>query len=60
MKTYETVVQGRRKVIQVQPDIERADWWDINFQPQLLESLKDMIAFRLEVLLESQLHSTAR
>ena len=33
MKTYETVVQGRGEVIQVQPDIERADWRKLHFQP---------------------------
>ena len=32
-KTYEAVVQGWREVIQVQPDIERADRWNLHLQP---------------------------
>ena len=49
--TYETVVQGRWEVIQVQPDVERADWRNLHFQSHLFESLEDMISFRLEVFL---------
>jgi hypothetical protein len=32
-KTYETVVEGRDKVFQVQPDVERADWRNVHLQP---------------------------
>ena len=56
--TYETVVQGWGKVIQVQPDIERGDRWELHFQPQLLKPGKNVVSFRLEVFLQSQLHNT--
>jgi len=58
-ETYETVVQGWWKVIQVQPDIERADWWNVHFQPQLPKPLENVISFRLEVYLQGQLHNIA-
>jgi len=57
-ETYETVVQGWGKVIQVQPDIERSDWRELYFQPHLLKSLKNVIPFRLKVNLQGQLHNT--
>jgi hypothetical protein len=41
-----------REVIQVQPDVERADGRDLDFQPQLFKSLEDVISFRLEMFLE--------
>ena len=57
-ETYEAVVQGRGEVLQVQPDVERADGWNVHFQPQLLESLENVISLRLKVLLEGRLHNT--
>jgi len=50
----ETVVQGWWEVIQVQPDVERAEGWDVHFQPQLLKSCEDVISLRLEVSLQGE------
>ena len=58
--TYEAVAQGLRKVIQVQPDIERANGRNLDFQPELLESAEDVISLRLEVPLKSQLRTIVR
>ena len=56
--TYEAIVQGWGKVVQVQPDVERGHGWNVYFQSQLLKSLENVISFRLEMLLQGQLQTT--
>jgi hypothetical protein len=56
--THETVIQGRRKFFQVQPDVEGAVRWNVHFQSHLFESLEDVISFGLEVFLEGELEKT--
>jgi hypothetical protein len=56
-RTYETVVQRRRKVVQVQPDIERADGGNLDLESKLLESVENVISLRLEVFLQGHLRT---
>ena len=53
-RTHQTVVKRRREVLEVKPDVERSLRRDVHFQSKLFETLEDVVAFVLEVLLQGQ------
>ena len=56
--TYKSVVQGRWEFLQVEPDVECAGRRDVYVKVELVQALEDVIAFRFEVLLQSNLFSS--
>lgn len=50
-KERETIVDGVRKIFQVQPDVEGCDRWYLDLEPNSLQALQNMITFHLEMLL---------
>ena len=53
--THETVIQRRREVLEVEPDVERARRRDVDLEAEVLEALEHVVALRLEVLLQRDL-----
>ena len=60
MSTHQAVVQRSRKFLEVEPNVERALWRDVDFEMKFLKASQDVIALRLEMLLESNLYNEMR
>jgi hypothetical protein len=53
--TYKSIIQRRRELLQVEPDVECTSRGDIYIKAQLMQALENMITFHLEVLLQGNL-----
>lgn len=53
---YQSIVQRRSQLLKVQPDIEGTGRHDVDVQMELFESLQNVIAFCLEMLLQGNLY----
>ena len=53
--SYQPVVERRRQLLEIQPDIERAVGWYCDVKMELMKARKDMVSFRFEMLLQSDL-----
>lgn len=55
LEEREAVVQRSGKALEVEPDVERRNGWDVDLEPELLEALQHVVALVLEVLLKRDL-----
>ncbi len=55
--SYQPIVERRRQLLEIQPDIERAARWHCDVETELMKARKDMVSFRLEMLLQSDLEN---
>ena len=53
-ETYQTIVQRGRKVLEIEPDVERRCRRDSYFQTKPSQTLEDVVTLVLEVLLQGQ------
>jgi len=53
-KERKTTIDWMREILQVQPDVKSCDGRYLDFEPDVLQALQDMITFHLEVPLESK------
>lgn len=51
-KECEAIVDGMRKILQVQPDVERGNRRYQDFEPDRLQTFQNVITFHLEMLLK--------
>jgi len=52
-ETHQTIIQRRRQLLQIQPNIKRGSRGDVNIQTNIVQALEDVIAFGFEVFLQS-------
>lgn len=54
-KSHQSVVQGCRQVGQIEPNVEGTGGRDVHIKLHIMQPLKNMVSFRLEVLLQGNL-----
>lgn len=54
LKERKTAIDWVREILQVQPNVKGCDRRYLDFKPDVLQALQDVITFHLEVLLESK------
>ncbi len=52
---YQTIVEGRRQLFQIEPNVESAAGRNVDLKAYLFETLENMVPFMLEMLLQCDL-----
>lgn len=54
---HQAIVQGGREPLEVEPNVERALWRNLNIEMKLLKTRQDVVALSLKVFLERDLRN---